>query len=51
MLLLVDVTMQWTVIRRWERVELAYRAIVDGVGQTAESATAGILASYEEDVV
>ena len=37
--------------RRWERVELAYRALVDGVGRTAESATAGILASYEEDVV
>ncbi|PZX04864.1 phosphoglycerate mutase [Psychrobacillus insolitus] len=37
--------------RRWDRVELAYSALVDGVGRTAESATAGILASYEEDVV
>lgn len=37
--------------RRWERVDLAYRALVDGVGRTAESATEGILKSYEEDIV
>ncbi|WP_144513049.1 2,3-bisphosphoglycerate-independent phosphoglycerate mutase [Bacillus sp. FJAT-22090] len=37
--------------RRWERVGLAYQALVDGVGRTAESATAGILKSYEEDVM
>ena len=37
--------------RRWERVILAYKAMVDGVGKTAESATAGILASYEDDIV
>ncbi|MEI4770465.1 2,3-bisphosphoglycerate-independent phosphoglycerate mutase [Psychrobacillus sp. FJAT-51614] len=37
--------------RRWERVDLAYRALVDGVGRTAESATQGILKSYEEDIV
>ncbi|MDF2065116.1 2,3-bisphosphoglycerate-independent phosphoglycerate mutase [Bacillus sp. Cr_A10] len=37
--------------RRWERVDLAYRVLVDGVGRTAESATEGILKSYEEDIV
>ncbi|TQR06754.1 2,3-bisphosphoglycerate-independent phosphoglycerate mutase [Psychrobacillus soli] len=37
--------------RRWERVELAYNALVDGIGRTAESATAGILKSYEEDIM
>ena len=37
--------------RRWERVDLTYRALVDGVGRTAESATEGILKSYEEDIV
>ncbi|QFF99956.1 2,3-bisphosphoglycerate-independent phosphoglycerate mutase [Psychrobacillus glaciei] len=36
--------------RRWDRVELAYKVLVDGVGKTAETATAGILKSYEEDV-
>lgn len=36
--------------RRWDRVELTYRALVDGIGRTAESATEGILKSYEEDV-
>lgn len=36
--------------RRWDRVELAYKVLVDGVGRTAETATEGILASYEEDV-
>lgn len=37
--------------RRWERVDLAYRALIDGVGRTADSATEGILKSYEEDIV
>ncbi|TQR19948.1 2,3-bisphosphoglycerate-independent phosphoglycerate mutase [Psychrobacillus vulpis] len=37
--------------RRWERVELAYRALVDGIGRKAETATSGILQSYAEDVV
>lgn len=36
--------------KRWERVEKAYRAIVDGVGLTAATPTAGVLASYERDV-
>lgn len=34
---------------RWERVELAYRVMVDGVGGTAESAREGVLRSYEVD--
>ncbi|MGE6414626.1 2,3-bisphosphoglycerate-independent phosphoglycerate mutase [Planococcus kocurii] len=36
--------------QRWERADLAYRVLVDGVGEMAESATAGIAASYEEGV-
>lgn len=32
---------------RWERVELAYRVLVDGVGGAAESASEGITKSYE----
>ena len=39
--------MQWTVIKRWDRVEKAYSALVDGVARTAASPTAGVLASYE----
>ena len=35
---------------RWDRVEKAYKALVAGGGNTAESATAGIQASYDEDV-
>ncbi|MFF2755331.1 2,3-bisphosphoglycerate-independent phosphoglycerate mutase [Psychrobacillus sp. NPDC058041] len=35
---------------RWDRVELTYSALVDGIGRTAGSATEGILKSYEEDV-
>lgn len=34
--------------KRWDRVECAYRAIVDGVGERFHTATAGVLASYEE---
>ena len=36
--------------KRWDRVEKAYNAIVKGEGETAESATAGIQASYDNDV-
>ena len=35
---------------RWDRVEKAYNAIVKGEGETAESATAGIQASYDNEV-
>ncbi|MHA6259943.1 2,3-bisphosphoglycerate-independent phosphoglycerate mutase [Sporosarcina sp. CAU 1771] len=36
--------------KRWDRVEMAYRAIVDGVGPTAVAPTAGLLASYEKGI-
>lgn len=36
--------------RRWERVGLTYNALVDGIGQTAASAAAGVQSSYERDV-
>ncbi|WP_432360534.1 2,3-bisphosphoglycerate-independent phosphoglycerate mutase [Sporosarcina sp. UB5] len=36
--------------KRWDRVERAYRAIVDGTGATCKNATQGILASYEAGV-
>ena len=36
--------------KRWERVEKAYNAIVDGVALTAATPTAGVLASYERGV-
>ena len=35
---------------RWERVEKAYNALVKGIGDTAESASAGIQASYDKEV-
>ena len=35
---------------RWDRVEKAYNALVKGEGNTCESATAGIQASYDEEV-
>ena len=35
---------------RWDRVEKAYRALVNGEGDTADSATDGIQASYDKDV-
>ena len=35
---------------RWDRVEKAYNALVNGVGDTAESAPAGIQASYDKEV-
>ena len=36
--------------KRWERVEKAYNAIVNGVALTAATPTAGVLASYERGV-
>ncbi|MEK3937394.1 2,3-bisphosphoglycerate-independent phosphoglycerate mutase [Sporosarcina sp. FSL W7-1349] len=36
--------------KRWDRVEKAYRAIVDGVAQTAATPSAGVLASYEREL-
>lgn len=36
--------------RRWERLEKAYRVLVDGVGEVAPSASAGVKASYDLDV-
>ncbi len=35
---------------RWDRVEKAYRALVFGEGETTESATEGIQASYDKEV-
>lgn len=35
---------------RWERVKIAYDAIVHGEGRTATSATVGVERSYEENV-
>ena len=35
---------------RWDRVEKAYRALVDGEGDKIASATEGIQASYDKDV-
>ena len=36
--------------KRWERVEKAYSAIVDGTALTAATPTAGVLASYERGI-
>ncbi|MEK4426926.1 2,3-bisphosphoglycerate-independent phosphoglycerate mutase [Solibacillus sp. FSL K6-1523] len=36
--------------KRWERVQLTYKALVDGVGETATSALAGVESSYEQNV-
>ncbi|MDQ0430296.1 2,3-bisphosphoglycerate-independent phosphoglycerate mutase [Planomicrobium stackebrandtii] len=36
--------------QRWERADLAYRVLVDGIGTTAPSANAGITYSYDQDV-
>lgn len=36
--------------KRWERVEKAYRAIVDGTALTAATPTAGVLASYKQGI-
>ncbi|WP_342462842.1 2,3-bisphosphoglycerate-independent phosphoglycerate mutase [Ureibacillus sp. FSL K6-8385] len=36
--------------KRWQRVELSYKALVDGVGNTAESAKEGVEESYKNDV-
>ena len=35
---------------RWDRVEKAYKALVKGEGETAQSGPAGIQASYDKDV-
>lgn len=37
--------------KRWERVELSYKALVDGVGQTAATAKEGVSSSYTREVV
>lgn len=37
--------------KRWERVELTYKALVDGIGQTAASAKIGVQSSYDRDVL
>ncbi|MFJ7407568.1 MULTISPECIES: 2,3-bisphosphoglycerate-independent phosphoglycerate mutase [unclassified Lysinibacillus] len=36
--------------KRWDRVALTYNVLVDGVGQTAESAKGGVTESYEREV-
>ncbi|MBO0587437.1 2,3-bisphosphoglycerate-independent phosphoglycerate mutase [Sporosarcina sp. E16_8] len=36
--------------KRWDRVEKAYRAIVDGTALTAATPTAGLLASYKQGI-
>jgi 2,3-bisphosphoglycerate-independent phosphoglycerate mutase len=36
--------------KRWERVALSYNALVDGKGQTAATATAGVQSSYAREV-
>ncbi|MGE7111135.1 2,3-bisphosphoglycerate-independent phosphoglycerate mutase [Lysinibacillus sp. NPDC047702] len=36
--------------KRWDRVALTYNVLVDGVGQTAESAKSGVAASYKREV-
>ncbi|MEK4230599.1 2,3-bisphosphoglycerate-independent phosphoglycerate mutase [Solibacillus sp. FSL H8-0538] len=36
--------------KRWDRVQLTYNALVDGIGQTAVSAVAGVESSYAQDV-
>lgn len=37
--------------KRWDRVELSYKALVDGIGQTAATAKEGISSSYTREVV
>ncbi|MEC1179064.1 2,3-bisphosphoglycerate-independent phosphoglycerate mutase [Metasolibacillus meyeri] len=37
--------------KRWDRVELSYKALVDGVGQTAATAKEGVSSSYTREVV
>ncbi len=37
--------------RRWDRVEKSYRVLVDGVGELATSALAGVNASYKKEIV
>lgn len=37
--------------KRWDRIELSYKALVDGIGQTAATAKEGISSSYTREVV
>lgn len=37
--------------KRWDRVKLTYDALVEGIGESADSALAGVQASYDRDVV
>ena len=37
--------------KRWDRVKLTFEALVEGIGESAESAGAGVRASYEKNVV
>lgn len=37
--------------KRWDRVELTYKALVDGVGQEATSALLAVESSYAQDVL
>jgi 2,3-bisphosphoglycerate-independent phosphoglycerate mutase len=37
--------------KNWDRVQLSYDIIVEAKGRTSETASAGVLASYEEKVV
>ncbi|MDI7743078.1 2,3-bisphosphoglycerate-independent phosphoglycerate mutase [Lysinibacillus fusiformis] len=36
--------------KRWERVQLTYNALVDGIGQTAATAKIGVESSYDREV-
>ncbi len=36
--------------KKWDRVEMTYRALVEGVALTAVTPTAGVLAAYERNV-
>lgn len=36
--------------KKWDRVEMTYRALVDGVALTAVTPTAGVLAAYDRNV-
>jgi 2,3-bisphosphoglycerate-independent phosphoglycerate mutase len=36
--------------KRWDRVEKTYRTLVDGIAKTAATPSAGVLASYENDI-
>ena len=42
--------MGWIAINRWDREELAYNAIVNGVGNKANSACDAVTQSYNDGV-